>query len=186
MDDHLTPYPLHGRLQDPLMRLARALALWESRDDTRPQPEVRRAANDAMDTIDAMLSALHALRSRLVSEIRASDDATAARADRLLAATDSQLGDLNKPADPLVRRLRFEAADPDITISPRDARQPVDRPARRQDPGLGPPARRPHGLAGLADGGSAVTWLVHAAACRVPGAVLCAAWCYAWRGLRGL
>jgi hypothetical protein len=37
-----------------------------------------------MDAIDAMLSELHALRSRLVSEIRASDDATATRVDALL------------------------------------------------------------------------------------------------------
>lgn len=70
-----------GRLE----ALQAALALWDARDDTRPQPAIRRAANDAMDEIDAMLRELHELRARLVTEIRASDDAAAARADALLA-----------------------------------------------------------------------------------------------------
>jgi hypothetical protein len=56
--------------------LGAALAIWHARDDSGPCPAARRAANDAMDAIDAMLRELHALRSRLVSEIRASDDAT--------------------------------------------------------------------------------------------------------------
>jgi hypothetical protein len=63
-----------------------ALAQWAGREDTRPEPEVRRAANTAMDAIDAMLRELYELRSRLLTEIRASDDATAARVDALLAA----------------------------------------------------------------------------------------------------
>ena len=62
-----------------------ALAQWEGRDDTKPQPEVRRAANTAMAEIDRMLAELHAVRQRLVGEIRASDDAAAIRADALLA-----------------------------------------------------------------------------------------------------
>jgi len=66
--------------------LSVALAQWETRDDTRPQPEVRRAANTAMDEIDAMLAELHKMRSLLVGEIRDADDATAARVDALLAA----------------------------------------------------------------------------------------------------
>jgi hypothetical protein len=66
--------------------LAVALGQWETRDDTRPQPEVRQAANTAMSAIDAMLADLHAMRSRLVREIRASDDAAAVRADALLAS----------------------------------------------------------------------------------------------------
>ena len=61
-----------------------ALAQWMARDDARAEPEVRRAASTAMGVIDAMLAELHALRARLVSEIRASDDASAARADALL------------------------------------------------------------------------------------------------------
>jgi hypothetical protein len=36
------------------------------------------------DAIDATLSALHAIRARLTGEIRASDDARAARADALM------------------------------------------------------------------------------------------------------
>lgn len=65
--------------------LAHALTLWAVRDDSRPQAEVRQAANTAMDAIDAILREAHELRARLVGEIRASDDATAARADELLA-----------------------------------------------------------------------------------------------------
>ena len=80
------PYDVHARLEDPMGVLALALGQWADRDDTRPQPEVRRAANTAMDEIDRMLRELHAMRSRLVSEIRASDDATAARVDAMLAA----------------------------------------------------------------------------------------------------
>jgi hypothetical protein len=73
--------------------LAAALARWEARDDTRPQPEVRRAANEAMDAIDAMLRDLHAMRSRLVGEIRAADDVAAARADALLERSRQEAGD---------------------------------------------------------------------------------------------
>lgn len=80
------PYDVYAKLEDPTGVLSVALGQWEDRDDTRPQPEVRRAANTAMDAIDAMLAELHQMRSRLVGEIRASDDATAARADALLAA----------------------------------------------------------------------------------------------------
>ena len=74
-----------GRLDGRLGVLGVALAQWMARDDTRPQPEVRQAANTAMDAIDAMLAELHALRARLVSEIRVSDDLAADRADALLA-----------------------------------------------------------------------------------------------------
>ena len=38
-----------------------------------------------MDAIDAALAGLYELRSTLVAEIRQADDATAARADELLA-----------------------------------------------------------------------------------------------------
>ncbi len=36
--------------------LSIALGQWEDRDDSKAQPEVRQAANTAMDTIDAMLA----------------------------------------------------------------------------------------------------------------------------------
>ena len=79
------PYDVHAKLEDPMGVLSIALGQWEGRDDTRPQPEVRRAANTAMDAIDGMLRDLYAMRSRLVTEIRASDDATAARVDAMLS-----------------------------------------------------------------------------------------------------
>jgi hypothetical protein len=62
-------------LQSHLNDLDAALALWEDRDDTKPQPHVRQAANTAMDAIDAMVRDLYAMRSRLIGEIRASDEA---------------------------------------------------------------------------------------------------------------
>lgn len=61
------------------------LALWAMRDDSKADPDARRAANLAMDAIGRALRELHALRSRLVSDIRASDDAAAARVDVLFA-----------------------------------------------------------------------------------------------------
>ena len=72
-------------LKESAGALATALGEWATRDDTRPQPEVREAANTAIDAIDAMLRELYLMRGRLTGEIRAADDATAARADALLA-----------------------------------------------------------------------------------------------------
>ena len=74
-----------GRLDGHLGVLGVALAQWMARDETRAEPEVRQAANTAMDATDAMLAELHELRARLVGEIRASDDATAERVDAMLA-----------------------------------------------------------------------------------------------------
>jgi hypothetical protein len=75
-----------GRLDEHNGVLGVALAQWMARDDSKAEPDVRQAANTAMEEIDAMLAQLHALRARLVSEIRASDDATAARVNAMLAA----------------------------------------------------------------------------------------------------
>jgi hypothetical protein len=75
--------------------LSVALAQWMARDDARADPDARRAANTAMEAIDAMLAELHQLRARLVSEVRASDDASAARADALL---DGQVLGPERPA----------------------------------------------------------------------------------------
>ena len=72
---------IRGHLGD----LGTALAMWGTRDDARAFPEARRAANDAMDAINAALAGLHALRQSLVSEIKASDDANVTRVDELLA-----------------------------------------------------------------------------------------------------
>ena len=74
-----------GRLDGHLGVLGVALAQWMARDDTKAEPEVRRAANTAMHAIDAMLAEIHQLRSRLIGEIRVSDDLAAERADALLA-----------------------------------------------------------------------------------------------------
>lgn len=74
-------------LQSHLNDLDAALAQWETRDDAKAQPEVRRAANTAMDAIDAMMRDLYAMRARLVGEIHDADDATAARVDALLASS---------------------------------------------------------------------------------------------------
>jgi hypothetical protein len=64
--------------------LSAAVALWAMRDDTKAQPTVRRAANDAVSAIDAAVRDLHLARARLLGEIRHSDDATATRVDALL------------------------------------------------------------------------------------------------------
>ncbi|GAA0646799.1 hypothetical protein GCM10010174_82470 [Kutzneria viridogrisea] len=73
-----------------LYRLTDALLVWEGRDDTKAQPGVRQAANIAVDSIDALLHELHELRGSLLAEIRASDDASAARVDALLHSREAQ------------------------------------------------------------------------------------------------
>jgi hypothetical protein len=77
-------WDVHGKLGEPMVVLLTALQVWGDRDDSKPQAEVRRAANTAMDAIDAMLRDLYLMRARLIGEIRVSDDATAARTDALL------------------------------------------------------------------------------------------------------
>jgi hypothetical protein len=72
-------------LDRDLRALAEALELWSGRDDSKPQPGVRQSANTAVDCIDRMLAALHQVRAELVSGVRASDDASMARAAALLA-----------------------------------------------------------------------------------------------------
>jgi hypothetical protein len=59
------------------------IAIWEARAE--PDAHARRCASDAIDAIDAALAALHRTRARLVGEVRQADDATAVRADELLA-----------------------------------------------------------------------------------------------------
>jgi Ser/Thr protein kinase RdoA (MazF antagonist) len=79
--------------------LAVALAIWETRNE--PDAYARRCASDAVDAIDAALRDLHSVRQQLVSEIREADDATAARADALLAgrARDQELPGASRPGD---------------------------------------------------------------------------------------
>jgi hypothetical protein len=76
---------ISGRLEARAEELCSVLEIWARRDDSKAQPEVRQAANDAVDAIDGMLRALHEARAALVAEIRQSDDATAARVDAMLA-----------------------------------------------------------------------------------------------------
>lgn len=77
------PYDTGG-LENPLGVMRVGLAQWEARDESRAQPHVRHAAGDALAAMDEMLAALHAMRARLVGELRVSDEVAAVRADRLL------------------------------------------------------------------------------------------------------
>jgi hypothetical protein len=89
---------MHDSAPSPLRNLATrldamtgvlgvALAHWAVRDETKAQPEIRQVANTAVATIDDMLAALHRARQQLVTEVRAADDANAARVDAMLAET---------------------------------------------------------------------------------------------------
>lgn len=77
-------------LRGQLDELKAALALWETRDSSRPQPDVRVAANTAMDAIDATMRELYGLRSDLVSEIREADDRAEARRREERASTATE------------------------------------------------------------------------------------------------
>lgn len=79
-----SPYdaPLSA-LRSHVEDLAVWLAIWENRKE--PDAAARRCASDVVDAIDAVLRDLYLVRGRLVSEIRRADDASAARADALLA-----------------------------------------------------------------------------------------------------
>ena len=61
-----------GRLGDEghIGVLAVALAQWWPATTSKADADARRAANTAMDALDAALALLHELRSRLVTEIR--------------------------------------------------------------------------------------------------------------------
>ena len=96
------PYDVHGRLDDPVNALALALRQWEGRDDTRPQPHVRRAASEAVDVIDEMAAVLFRWRERLVREIRVSDDAAMVRSEVLLADLRWEAGLGNAPVADLL------------------------------------------------------------------------------------
>lgn len=73
--------------------LARDLAIWQARNDPVIEPHARRCASDAVNEIDVLLQELHAIRGRLIPEIRDSDDAAMAHADavlRLIREEDGQ------------------------------------------------------------------------------------------------
>jgi len=58
------------------------LRIWQARAE--PDADARRCARDAIVALDAALLDLHQIRAALIGEIRAADDAAAARADALL------------------------------------------------------------------------------------------------------
>ncbi len=74
-------------LRDNVENLGAWLAIWEARSE--PDAHARRCANDAVDAIDTMLRDLYTIRARLITQIRVSDDASAARIDKLLAGSDA-------------------------------------------------------------------------------------------------
>ena len=77
------PWDVYAKLEDSVGVLSVSLGQWQ---DGRPRAYARHAANTAMNAIDDMLRELYAMRARLVSEIRVSDDAAAARAGAMLEA----------------------------------------------------------------------------------------------------
>jgi hypothetical protein len=82
----MTASPDYGplsALRDAVEDLAAVLAIWEARKE--PDARARQSASDAVDAIDAALGTLYGVRAQLTAEIRQADDATAARADELLA-----------------------------------------------------------------------------------------------------
>ena len=72
-----------SEIRDRVDDLAVALAIWCNR--TEPDAHARRAANHAVDAVDAAIGHLHTVRRELVTDIREADDRAAARADELLA-----------------------------------------------------------------------------------------------------
>jgi hypothetical protein len=121
-------------LHDQIGTLGVALARWSERDDTRPQPEIRQAANIAVDAVDELTRRLFALRQRLMTEIHASDDATAARVDALLASRSSE------PAEGTHDKHEWcRAASPDASASEPDPPEPAE--SSRMGASLEPGAR---------------------------------------------
>ena len=72
-------------LRHDVETLAVALSWWSTRDDSKPQPEVREYANLAVSTVDSLSRLLYQTRSRLLGEMRQSDDAAMVRTEKLLA-----------------------------------------------------------------------------------------------------
>ena len=95
MTEDRIPWDVPARLGEPLTDLSIALELWQDRDDTKAQPHVRRAASKAVDAMGTMLRELHLMRARLISEIRADDDAFEART----AGRDADAGETGRGRD---------------------------------------------------------------------------------------
>jgi hypothetical protein len=93
-------HPLSA-LRNNVEDLAVALAIWQARDDTKPDAHARRAASGAVGAIDGALAQLHKIRQQLIGEIRVSDHQAAARVDALLARRnpDHFPGSAGRPED---------------------------------------------------------------------------------------
>jgi hypothetical protein len=74
-----------SRIRAAAADLGTYLALWDMRKQDEADAASRGAANEAITAIDEATAALHAVRSRLVGEMRDYDDETARRTDELLA-----------------------------------------------------------------------------------------------------
>ena len=72
-----------SELREHVENLATWLAIWEARKE--PDALARRCASDAVDAIDGAPRDLYLIRGQLTAEVRQADDATAVRADALLA-----------------------------------------------------------------------------------------------------
>jgi hypothetical protein len=72
-------------VHDAVDNLAVWTAIWQARAE--PDAHARRCASDAIDAADRAIGTLHRIRGELVGQVRAADDATAARVDELLART---------------------------------------------------------------------------------------------------
>jgi hypothetical protein len=81
-----------GRLAEQLGILGVALSKWAGRDDHQAEPEIRRAADTAMDAITGIARVLADLRSQLIEQIAASDEAAAARTRELVGQPAASTG----------------------------------------------------------------------------------------------
>ncbi|HEX5401484.1 MAG TPA: hypothetical protein VFX16_04195 [Pseudonocardiaceae bacterium] len=72
-------------VSEQLAALAAAMEVWATRDVSKPQPQVRQAANDAMTALDTALDDLHELRRTLDAEMFEADRIQDARVNRILA-----------------------------------------------------------------------------------------------------
>jgi hypothetical protein len=93
------------------------LDVWADRQE--PDARARRYASAAVASIDAAFAELHAVRARLLVEIDAADNASAARADALLAV-----------------RARLDASEKD---QPSTAQTPLAAVETYEPSGLAPP-----------------------------------------------
>ena len=88
-------------IQSHADQLGELLAIWQARDDAKPDAHARRAASGAVGAIDGALAQLHKIRQQLIGEIRVSDHQAAARVDALLARRnpDDFPGRAGRPED---------------------------------------------------------------------------------------